>query len=70
MATPAKPYQKQQTMKTNTEDKQDTVHVGNMTVMSDNQFNTTNNEGVSYGNQFSNGTRRKVPKKDKPKYHF
>lgn len=58
-------------MKTNiTEEKQDTVHVADMTVMSDNQFNTTNNEGVSYGNQFSNVTRKKVHKKDKPQYHF
>ena len=73
MATPVvhEAYRKQQTMKTNiTDEKQDTVHVADMTVMSDNQFNTTNNEGISYGNQFSNGPRRKVPKKEKSKYHF
>jgi hypothetical protein len=50
--------------------KQDTVHVADMTVMSDNQFNTTHNDPASF-NQFSSGTRRKVPKvKDIPQYKF
>ena len=39
------------------------VHVADMTVMSDNQCHTTNNDPTSIGNQFSAGPRRKVPKK-------